>query len=299
MSEPRRYARRRINPFLGVIQVIESDDGRALSPDGCNWELQLFAERRVGWGSLGTSTERRLYRYGVWSSAEGLACFPTPPTVSREEARRAAGVLVEAARASLQALPFPLLDRFELWLLDASPAGDPLAMLDAATEAEGMAARRARHWTCATTEAPGLGDAVRTGLEGAVRYRSGQGARSAWFRREGSGEGVELTPGSGAAATAQDGRRLPAGHFPELLLSEQWTEQREQELVERYLAWAAPRLLMLPMRGETRARLERTAAAQSLVVDRFHRLYPEVMDPGLIVRLRVEAQLRRGNEATG
>lgn len=297
MSEPRRYAQRRINPFLGVIQVIESDDGRALSPDGCNWEIQLFAERRVGWGSLGTSTERRLYRYGVWSSAEGLACFPTPPTVSREEARRAAGVLVEAARASLPALPFPLLDRFELWLLDASGTGQPLALLDAATESAAMAARRARHWTCATAEAPGLGEAVRTGLEGAVRARSGQGGRSAWFRRETSGEGVELAPG--AAAAARDGRRLPAGDFPELLLSEQWAEQKERELVEGYLAWAAPRLLMLPMRGETRARLERTAAAQSLVVDRFHRLYPEVTDPGLIVRLRVEAQLRRGNEVTG
>jgi hypothetical protein len=297
MSEPRRYARRRINPFLGVIQVIESDDGRALSPDGCNWEIQLFAERRVGWGSLGTSTERRLYRYGVWSSAEGLACFPTPPMVSREEARRAAGVLVDAARTSHQALPFPLLDRFELWLLDASGTGEPLALLDAATDAAAMAARRARHWSCATAEAPGLGDEVRTGLEGAVRSRAGQGGRSAWFRREASGEGVELAPGS--AGAAQDGRRLPATHFPELLLNEQWADQGEQELVEGYLAWAAPRLLMLPMRGETRARLERMAAAQSLVVDRFHRLYPEVVDPGLIVRLRVEAQLRRGNEATG
>jgi hypothetical protein len=296
MNEPRRYARRRINPFLGVIQVIDSDDGRALSPDGYNWEIQLFAERRVGWGSLGTSTERRLYRYGVWSSAEGLACFPAPPMVSREEARRAAGVLVEAARASVQALPFPLLDRFELWLLDASPSGEPLALLDAATEAEAMPLRRARHWACATTEATGLADAVRTGLEGAVRARSGQGARSAWFRREASGDGVELAPGSGAPAQH---RRLPAGHFPELLLNEHWTEQGERELVERYLAWAAPRLLMLPMRGETRARLERTASAQSIVVDRFHRLYPQVVDPALIVRLRVEAQLRRGSEETG
>ena len=55
----------------------------------------------------------------------------------------------------------------------------------------------------------------------------------------------------------------------------------------------APRLLMLPLRAETRARLERLASPQALAVDHFHRLYPRVMDEAWLVRLRVEAQLRQ------
>jgi hypothetical protein len=53
---------------------------------------------------------------------------------------------------------------------------------------------------------------------------------------------------------------------------------------------------MLPLRATTRARLEQVAAHQALAVDRFHRLYPQVQDAALLVRLRVEARLRRTGE---
>jgi hypothetical protein len=293
MSTPRRYAQRRVNPFLGVLQVIDTPGGRALSPDGINWEIQLYAERPAGWGSLNTAkTERMLYRYGVWSSDDGLARFPAPPTVDRAEARTAGDALVAAARESAALLPFPLADHCELWLLDDTGDAAPLALLDAVTEARGVDHRRVPAWTCAPADAPGLEAQERASLEAQVRARAGQSHRSRWFRREPGGAGVEL--GTDDTDAGVPPRRLEAERFPELLISEDWTSPEAQARTDDYIAWQAPRLLMLPMTPETRERLEKAAAKQALVVDRFHRLYPEITDSEWIVRLRVEARLRRG-----
>jgi hypothetical protein len=300
MMATRRYAERRINPFLGVIQVIENSSGRAISTDGVNWEIQLYAERPVGWGSLGTSLRPCLYRHGVWSEQEGLACFPSPPHVQRDVAHATARALLEAVRAAREALPFPLHDHYERWLLDASADGRPLALLEAVKSSAKLALGRTPRWCCATRDAPGLATDLRLALEAQVRARSGQATRSQWFRREPDGSGLvlaarDLMPGQ---VCDDSGEYLRcATDFPELLLEEHWGNPLEQERAELYLASVAPRLLMLPLRSETRARLEQVAATQALAVDHFHRLYPEILDPALLIRLRVEARLRRGNEA--
>lgn len=100
----------------------------------------------------------------------------------------------------------------------------------------------------------------------------------------------------GQVNDALGGRCLEAEDFPELLLWEGWEEAEDRDRVGQYLAALAPRLLMLPLQAATRARLEQVAAHQALAVDRFHRLYPQVMDAALLVRLRVEARLRRAGE---
>ena len=46
------YAIRRVNPFLGVLQVIETPGGRAISANGVVWDIEVLAERSGGWGSL-------------------------------------------------------------------------------------------------------------------------------------------------------------------------------------------------------------------------------------------------------
>ncbi len=302
MMASRRYAERRLNPFLGVIQVLESEVGRALSTDGNNWEIQLYAPRSVGWGHLGAAQSLELYRHGVWSEAEGLACFPRPPTQKREEANHAALTLIAAIRDALGILPFPLRDRYERWLLDARVPLRPLALLEAVTGAEPLAQGRAPRWRCVVGEFPGQEAEGRATLEAQVAARAGQAYRSQWFRRETDGSGIPLAAGPVMPGQVQDalgGTCLEAEAFPELLLWEGWEEAGERERVGRYLARLAPRLLMLPLSPATRARLEQMAADQASVVDRFHRLYPQVMDPALLVRLRVEARLRRGQENSG
>lgn len=305
------YALRRLNPFLGVTQIIESEGGRALSPDGYNWEIQLYGERRSGWGSFGTTVQKRLFRYGVWSPRDGLACFPSPPLIARDEACRQAGLLVDTAAAAQDRLPFPLRDRYELWLLDATPDAFPLVLLDALSSPEtpSAAARKAPRWQCATADAVDeeLDPHLRTDLEQQVQRRAGQAARCTWFRREPDGQGTPLTlvrnssqlqDRSGILQESTTAQFLAAEHFPELLVRETWADTQEQSRLHEYLSWAAPRLLMLPMQRETRARLETLATAHALCVDRFHRLYPEIDDTSLIIRLRVEAQLRQSQSAS-
>ena len=302
MTLTRRYAVRRLNPFLGVLQVIESDQGRAISTDGVNWELQLYGERSVGWGSLGTTKQLALYRFGVWSEQEGLARFPSPPSVDRALAKAAGLALLEAARATYRLLPLPLCDRYERWLLDTSPEQRPIALLAAVSGAEPLALGRAPPWSCALGDETVMAPEQRSALETQVRARAGQSGRSQWFRREADGSGMALAAGEvmpGQRSETYGGRWLDAEAFPELLLREDWDDPGERRRVADYLAGIAPRLLMLPLRAETRDRLERQAATQALAVDHFHRLYPRVMDEAWLVRLRVEAQLRRGAETAG
>ena len=66
----RSYAIRRVNPFLGVLQVIETAGGRAVSTNGVVWDIEIRAERATGWGSLNRNkTKVAYYRYGRWSKA--------------------------------------------------------------------------------------------------------------------------------------------------------------------------------------------------------------------------------------
>lgn len=44
----RKHALRRLNPFRGISHVVEGMDGRAISTDGFNWELQMCGRRSAG-----------------------------------------------------------------------------------------------------------------------------------------------------------------------------------------------------------------------------------------------------------
>ena len=46
----RSYAIRRVNPFLGVLQVIETEAGRAASGNGVVWDIEVRTEQSGGWG---------------------------------------------------------------------------------------------------------------------------------------------------------------------------------------------------------------------------------------------------------
>ena len=96
MATPTCYSRRRLNPFRGVEQVIETAAGRAVSTDGFNWELQLYVARPPAWGSLNTTPQHDLARFGVWSEAEGMARFPRFPPGLTDPAQVAADLISRA-----------------------------------------------------------------------------------------------------------------------------------------------------------------------------------------------------------
>jgi hypothetical protein len=109
-----------------------------------------------------------------------------------------------------------------------------------------------------------------------VEERAGTKPRAAWFERSDADE----------------------GDFPPCLIREDWQDAKEQELCDRYIRRLAPRLLMLQGLSRTaRERLENAAREHVFEIERFHALYPEVVDQRLMKAARVEARMRRANEA--
>ena len=322
---PSCYSLRRVNPFLGVVAVVRSAGGRALSFDGRHWQLQVMAHPPRGlWSGGGHREELRYFHFGVWSEAEGLTRVPLNPILDvglmLDESERLLAAVTDAAPR----LPFPLLPELELWLLDRDDA--PLALLatvlDAAA-ANGTAndageidleplgldeigwpdwsagARGERAFRSETLAAQGLPERDGSGLarhaealEQAVAAAAGSRRQAQWFRRHADGgRGIDFH-----APPHLVGRRLPQAAFPTFGLRQEWPDAAIRALVDDYLRWLSPYLLTLPdIDDSVRAGLERDANRYALAVSHRWRLYPRVLDPEFVRRARVEANLRRAH----
>lgn len=312
-AEVRCYGLRRVNPFLGVVAVVQTAAARALSVDGVNWSLQVLAHPPRGlWAAGDDAPEQRYFRFGGWSPGEGMTRVPLTPILDVGRMISAVRELVAAIEENLSALPFPLAPELELWLLDQE--GQPLALLatcvdETALEEIGQpdwiaGGRGERPFVSSALTALGIAERDARGsaqhaefLERRVYRAAGPRPRARWFRREpGAGRRV----GVDASGGQSDGP-LPAAVFPRLHLRAEWPgEQGEgvptNALVADYLGWLSPYLLTLPyLPDDLRARLEREARRHALAVDLVWRLYPKVLDPALVRRSRVEAKLRRSN----
>ena len=281
MDEVRYYSVRRLSPYQGTVQVVELPGFRAMSMDGETWRVQMFKQGV------------RFSTYATWR-ADGRGDLIA---TARTEA------FVEALHRH-PALPFPLADILELWLLDAKERM-PLALL--ASTLEHMAPPRVTYttWRAALAEDEGF---VATSLapSGApvshvphhevlnrcVRKAAGAQPVAQWFLRDAQGCGVGLNDCDGDPAL--QGRELDQARFPELLVREDWESETEAGLVRDYHDWQAPGLLThTNLRRATRARLEHAACRQAGKLYRVHRLLPELLDPDLIKVALVEAVLRR------
>ena len=294
-----RYAVRRLNPFGGVAQVIAGNSARAISLDGAKWEVQVLAEAPNDlWGSLNRHAHQaRFFRFGIWSAETGVRRVPINPIMDVGAMLEAAAPLVDEVESAAAHLPFPLNDALELWLLDRQ--GQPLALLMSATPGEDLSRLDERRWCAAAMSDRNLGtprppdkSPVADDLESMVR-RSSRPGMPCWFRRiaPGTGTGHPLGP------TQVNTGPLEADAFPTLPLRTEWSAPHQQALVERWIEWAAPRLLCLPYLSKSmRARLEKAARRHALEVSALWRIYPKEVDPELIRTARVETRLRRAAE---
>jgi hypothetical protein len=307
------YGARRLNPFLGVVQVVETAAARAFSMDGVSWQLQVLAERpEHTWGSLNRGRSRKqFFHFGLWQRETGMTRVPLNPVLDIGAMLHAGRALVEQLQQVAQTVPFPLADRHELWLLDRDAL--PLALLASTVAARFMPEVEAQQWRATLPagepfRAPSLearGIAVHDAdsrrrhaelLEQQVRDAAGRPPRRQWTLRADDGSGTALdddgTPNPAAGA-------WQAAAFPPAGLRGTWLRPDQSALAEDYLDWLAPRLLTLPQLPEAlHRRLERAAAAQALLVAANFRLYPRVLDPGIIDAARVEARLRDAAGAT-
>lgn len=284
---PRFYAFRRVNPYRGVVQVVDLGGATAHSYDGLTWHLR--ADDGHGW----------MRPVGVWEQGVGLkAGHPVGLD----------GLL--AALETRPALPFPLLDSQELWLLERETSL-PLALL--ATE-QGQARREqpdpewhpfVRSYTGFVSEALAQRDATapsgvahRDTLARLVNQAARPHPMAQWFLRgqDGAGQG-----GSGLRLPYEwRGRQLAATDFPELLVREAGNSRLEKSVISDYHAWLAPLLLSWPRLSlETRARLERQACLRPSWLARVHRLLPTQVDPACIQAALVAARLEQAQAGAG
>ena len=278
------YSRRMMPPYSGQLQIAEFGDARALSIDGQNWELQFrFAAKAVNTGSDSPDSDKQRNKYTSVASItpDGLVRQALHPVYDTESVAIAIDRLADSIASST--LPYDSIDRFEYWLLDRFD-GKPLALLHSCTSEAEMGGPSVRPTWMAmpaaqlpieeiVDQSQDYVPPVNARLESLVMERAGPSPQAAWFDR------------------AEDTSTI----FPPCLIREDWEQEDQARLCQLYINRLAPRLLMLQgLACEERQRLEQAARENALEVERFHHLYPEVIDQKQLTALRVEARLRKG-----
>jgi hypothetical protein len=256
-------------PFSGQVQIAESEKYRAITLDGQVWEIQFVKRSHI--------------RVATVRAGDIKA-----HSISTELVERGAvdeQIIELLSYIGDVELPFPATDKYEYWLLDVLDES-PLALIYSCTEAEQMEKFPDRpEWTALPaavmpvekTEEENRNQSapVNYQLERLVTERAGTIPKAQWFNRD--EHETEI--------------------FPPLMIREDWPEESQMQLCQRYIQRQAPRLRMLHgLNHNYRKRLERCCRPHAMEVARFCGLYPEVVDKALIQALRVEARLRAATE---
>jgi hypothetical protein len=298
------FSLRRLNPFNGILQVFNAETCRALSSTGVRWEIQVLSDSPQGlWANIPFAGQQ-YFTFGIWSRNEGLRQVPLNPLFNIRDMLQAAQRLIEQLQPALDRLPFPFADPYELWLLDEE-SGLPVALLNSARNHQELAAKEVRRWIAAergdfhfvSTHLSSRGLPVNDGynprvhtsvLEALVQRRSGQNYLRRWFLKQADGDYLALD---------DQAPKLARDAFPELPITLQWENEEDLALIEDYLTWKAPQLLLLPgLSPSLRERLEQLAVKHAEQIERFWRLYPEIHNKSLLNSARVEAKIRSSNK---
>ncbi len=305
MDGVRTYAQRRLSPFKGTVQVVEVDDGRALSYDGWLWNIQLRSQtpiQQMQWGDIGPRrASKPFFNYGSWMPPGDLRRLPLNPILGDVSEYPALAAL-RTALAARPSVPFPLQDRCECWLVDR--AGMPVTLFASQCDETQRNLPQHPRWQATSTDDPDFVSATlqqdnsvhgphAAWLTDAVKRRTGLPLRLQWFRRESDGRGLAL---DGRNLLAEwEGRTLAADAFPALLMREVWRDAQTAAAVQDYLAWQAPYLLTLPNLAESRRReLEAFACRRPAVLMQQLRLLPHILDREAIDAALVRARLENG-----
>ena len=282
------YARRRLNPFRGVMEVIESEEGRALSCNGIVWEILVRGTDDIAKDGVSHGDARKTYyRFGMWSMDHGLMKRSDSPVEDQDyfDLSSKCDVLVEYLEEYYQQVPFPLEDTRELWIFDKDDC-QPLALLSSTLPDAGVLSAEPAVWS-ACKGAEGTASQRRyphtDELEEQVKQRSGNGMYTQWLRRRAGGEGI----------LEDTGDSVLAEQFPVLLPNENWTGEREQRFARDYIRWISPSLLTLQhLDMATRERVEKNLHVQAISIEHHWHLYPEVIDQKLVKAARVQNRIQ-------
>jgi hypothetical protein len=299
---PNTYAQRLLNPFRGVMNIIEYQGAEAVTTDGAHWDIYVRDTELVADISDAHRVQTSDIRYGSWSRDAGLKRGALYPSDDFKLLEDRGATVYEYLLQHDRDIPFPLTDSIELWLLDGEH--QPLGLIDSVCDEQDIDNDRRIDWRagreCARKFRPSAAPPLLAGeqpdagayLTGCIATRAGDNPGAQWFRRRADGSGTGLTGVNIDAAL--HGRTLNATRFPRYFLREHDSDPAHRRLIEDFLAWQAPYLLLLQdLDDRDRRRFERLAQSRALAVERNFRLYPELLDAEAVAAARVEAALRR------
>jgi len=281
------YAFRRVNPFLGVMQVIETEGGRAISTNGIVWDIEVIAEQSGDWGSLNKNRNNMVfYRYGLWSLQDGLVSRPLAPHLENDSLSKQCNFLIENIKQRLCDLPFKLKDTEELWLFDEKNH-KPLALLASVIPGNKRPSPEPKYWA-SHIGAEGVPsqyifpDAKQ--LKAQVEKAAGFNIQKHWINRHEDGSGVyEINK-----------KHLSGSEFPPFLISEYWPDEEQSLCVKNYIHWIAPSLLTLQNISKAeRIRLEENMNVQAISIEHHKELFIEVVNEKLLNSALVQCRLQK------
>ena len=138
------YTQRLLNPFRGVINCIRYQSAEAVTRDGLRWDIYVSNDRLLEGMDTGRRVQISDIRYGSWTPESGLKRGPLYPSDDFKYLEDMGAIVYEHLLEVYDRIPFPLEDRFELWLLDREMR--PMALLDSAVREEDMELEQAAEW---------------------------------------------------------------------------------------------------------------------------------------------------------
>jgi hypothetical protein len=273
------YSQRITPHYSGLVQIVETDKARAMSMDGMSWEFYFMHTVPGDGNKPDRHYQRRYSPVALIDSQEIKNIAEQSSPESRQMDERVLELIMFIASAEL---PFPSVDKFEFWLLDAEDKS-PLALIFSCSDRDQMEAfPNKTEWTAlpdavmhiqkTPQELEDSSPPVNHRFERLIAERAGYYPKAQWFERH-------------AAETET---------FPPLLVKEDWERDDEMDLCRRYIQRQSTRLLMLQgLQQDDRRRLEIAAKPHVFEAERFFACYPEVVDDKLMNAIRVEARLRR------
>ncbi len=288
MPNLRHYSIRKLNPFSGTAQVVELENTRAISSDGLNWQLQISNEIvHKPWSELRVYGQSDQYlKYGSWSKSSGLVALPVHPTLYQDNIEQNIHSLTTELLAVIPMLPFHPRDKYELWLLD--PKHKPIVLLKSSIDHRALSLPQNTTWYPFDIEDSGSN----AELSRIMQKRLGTHPACVWLKRDEHKNGNLIL--SRPKQLIKNHSFISCKHFPELMLASRWDSDTANNLVANYISSQSPKLLTLDtLSDKTRKKLEVCAEHYPDLVEKFHRLYPKVMDSVLLKKILVEARMRK------
>jgi hypothetical protein len=300
------YSQRILNPFRGVMNIISTGGADAVTIDGTNWTFYIHDNFDCPTDDPEDFFEIEMpdIRFGDWNKKSGLTRSPLIASYHYNEIQAIGNALLDAVQEYADHCPFVFEDKYELWLLDGNN-GEPLALLDSVCSEANIRQPDSLAWEAGIrckqefAKQNSLAEKYNISagelLNRAINKRAGKQASAQWFYRDRFAYGKGLT---GINLKKQYiGRELSARIFPKMLIQQKWQDEAMESLVNDFIHWLSPYLLVLGfLRDTQRETLELTAKNHALLVDKLYPLYPKIINTQAINAARVEARMRKANQ---